>query len=337
MLNIHYLRENAINYEYSVNYSDYRYLVLKLEKMTKYLNLPKPFKGIIPPMVTPLLDKRTLDKRGLDRLIEHLIEGGVHGLFILGTTGEATSLSYSLRKELIRHTCEKVDGRIPIMVGITDTAPEESLSLATIAAESKASAVVAAPPYYFGMSQAELRDYYIVLADKLPLPLYLYNMPSYTKINIEPTTVKELSEHPRIIGLKDSSANAVYFNSVLYLMKADKSFTLLVGPEEMMASAVLMGGHGGVSGGANMFPKLYVELYNAAVARDFDQIIMLQDKIMEISQKIYWVGQTGSSYLKGLKAALSILGICNDFMASPLSSFEKEEKEIIKDNLSHLT
>lgn len=304
--------------------------------MKKNTPLPQPFQGIIPPMVTPLLDENTLDKKGLDRLIEHLIKGGVHGIFILGTTGEATSLSYSFRKDLIRHTCEQVDGRIPVMVGITDTAPEESLSLALSAAEAQASAVVVAPPYYFGMGQEELINYYFALADKLPLPLYLYNMPSHTKINIEPATVKKLSAHPRIIGLKDSSANAVYFNSVLYLMKEDDSFTLLVGPEEMMSSTVLMGGNGGVSGGANMFPKLYVDLYHATVARDFELILRLQDKVMEVSQKIYHVDPTGTGYLKGLKAALSILGICNDFIASPLSNIEKEEKELIRENLSHL-
>jgi 4-hydroxy-tetrahydrodipicolinate synthase len=303
----------------------------------KNLTLPQPFLGIIPPMVTPLLNSKTLDKKGLDRLIEHLIAGGVHGIFILGTTGEATSLSYSLRKELIWYTCEKVQGRVPVMVGITDTAPEESLSLAITAAEAKAAAVVAAPPYYFGLGQTELMDYYISLADKLPLPLFLYNMPSHTKINIEPATVKGLSAHPGIIGLKDSSANAVYFNSVLYLMKADKSFTVLVGPEEMLASSLLMGGHGGVSGGANMFPKLYVDLYHAAVARDFDQILQLQDRVMKISQKIYGVGQTGSRYLQGIKATLSIFGICSDFIASPFSNFEKEKKEIVRNNLAHIS
>lgn len=304
--------------------------------MTHALNLPRPFKGIIPPMVTPLLDHKTLDKEGLNRLIEHLIGGGVHGLFILGTTGEATSLSYSLRRELIGLTCTLVAGRVPVMVGITDTAPEESISLATFANESGAAAVVAAPPYYFGMGQEELMNYYIHLADHLPLPLFMYNMPSHTKINIEPGTVKALSAHPRIMGLKDSSANAVYFNSLLYLME-DETFTLMVGPEEMMASSVLMGAHGGVNGGANMFPRLYVDLYQAALARDFDQMLVLQTKVMQISQKIYGVGDSSSCYLQGLKSALSVLGICNDFIASPLGNFGEEDKARIKDHLAEMT
>ena len=304
--------------------------------MTKDLILPKPFRGIVPPMVTPLLNDHTLDKIGLERLIDHMINGGVHGLFVLGTTGEGTSLSYSLRGELIALTCKRVNGRIPVMTGITDSAPEESIALAEVAAKAGVKAVVAAPPYYFSMSQDELFNYYWSLADRLPLPLYLYNMPSHTKVNIAPATVKKLSAHPGIIGLKDSSANAVYFNAVYSLMKEDDTFALLVGPEEMMAATVLTGGHGGVNGGANMFPRLYVDLYEAAVARDFDQITLLQGKVMEVSQKIYGVGNTGSSYLQGLKAALFELGICSDFIASPLKGFESAEKAIIKKNLNSI-
>src|SRR5690554_2017358 len=269
--------------------------------MTAELKLPKPFRGIVPPMVTPLLNDDTLDEIGLERLVNHMISGGVHGLFVLGTTGEGTSLSYRLRRELIDLTCKMVNGRIPVMVGITDTAPEESISLAKTADKAGVKAVVAAPPYYFSMGQDELFNYYWNLADRLPLPLYLYNMPSHTKINIAPETVKKLSAHPGIIGLKDSSANAVYLNVVYSLLKDEKAFSLLVGPEEMMASAVLMGAHGGVNGGANMFPRLYVDLYDAVVAKDFELIFTLQEIVMEDSNKLYGVGDSPSSYLQGLK------------------------------------
>ena len=113
--------------------------------------LPSPLRGIIPPMVTPLVDDHKLDQNGLERLVEHLIGGGVHGVFILGTTGEGTSLPYTLRKEMVTRTCKLVRGRIPVMVCITDSSPNESISLAHTASQSGASALVAAPPYYFGM------------------------------------------------------------------------------------------------------------------------------------------------------------------------------------------
>ncbi|TDD97784.1 dihydrodipicolinate synthase family protein [Flavobacterium cellulosilyticum] len=287
------------------------------------------FSGIIPPMVTPLLsDNLTLDVNGAKNLVEHLIAGGVHGIFILGTTGESTSLSYKTREQLIVESCKAVNGRVPVFVGITDTSIEESIHLAIIAKKAGAAAVVAAPPYYYGLGQEELYKYYWSLADQLTLPLFLYNMPSHTKINIDVKTVVRLSEHSNIIGLKDSSANAVYFQSLVYLLKAKENFSLLVGPEEITAETVLMGGNGGVNGGANLFPKLYVALYHAAIAKDFERIEELQTLVMEISTKIYTVGSYGSSYLKGLKGALAALGIINANIAAPFTTFD--EKEMVK-------
>lgn len=293
------------------------------------------FSGIIPPMVTPLLsDNLTLDVVGVKHLVEHLVSGGVHGIFILGTTGESTSLSYKTREQLILESCKAVNGRVPVFVGITDTSIEESVHLALIAHNAGAAAVVAAPPYYYGLGQEELYKYYWSLADQVNLPLFLYNMPSHTKINIDVKTVVRLSEHPNIIGLKDSSANAVYFQSLCYLLKTN--FSLLVGPEEITAETVLMGGNGGVNGGANLFPKLYVALYNAAIAKDFARIEELQDLVMEISTRIYTVGSYGSSYLKGLKGALSALGIVNGNIAPPFTTFDEKEMTKVIANIKDI-
>ncbi|MBD8488588.1 dihydrodipicolinate synthase family protein [Echinicola sp. CAU 1574] len=298
--------------------------------------LPQPFKGIVPPMITPLKDETNLDIPGLERLINHIIEGGVHGLFILGTTGESTSLSYALRHELVARTCEIVDGRVPVLVGITDTAAIESLRLADTAEKKGASAVVAAPPYYFNLGQPELIEYYEYLVERLSLPLFLYNMPSHTKIIIEPDTVKTLSKYKGIVGLKDSSANNAYFNNVMNKMKGRSDFSLFVGPEEIMAETVLLGAHGGVNGGANMFPELYVKLFEAAEKGDVLTVKSLHGIVMEISSKLYSLGNFGSSYLKGIKAALNIMGICSDYMASPLHRFREAEREKIANNLEEI-
>jgi 4-hydroxy-tetrahydrodipicolinate synthase len=293
------------------------------------------FSGIIPPMVTPLLsDNLSLDIEGVQHLVEHLVSGGVHGIFILGTTGESTSLSYKTREQLIVESCKAVDGRVPVFVGITDTSIEESINLASIAQIAGAAAVVAAPPYYYGLGQEELYKYYWSLADQVGLPLFLYNMPSHTKINIDVKTVVRLSEHPNIIGLKDSSANAVYFQSLCYLLKIN--FSLLVGPEEITAETVMMGGNGGVNGGANLFPKLYVALYDAAIAKDFARIEELQNLVMEISTRIYTVGSYGSSYLKGLKGALSGLGIINGNIAPPFTTFDEKEMTKVIANIKEI-
>ena len=169
--------------------------------------LKSPLSGIIPPLVTPLLDDDTLDVRGLECLIERLIDGGVNALFILGTTGEAQCLSYKLRAEMIRETCRITAERLPVLVCISDTSIVESVRLAQVAANYGAEAVVSAPPYYFASAQPELVEFYDKLIKDLPLPLFLYNMPTHTKVNNAPQTIYRIAENPKVIGFKDSSAN----------------------------------------------------------------------------------------------------------------------------------
>lgn len=295
--------------------------------------LVRPLRGVVPPMVTPLLDNDTLDIEGLERLVEHILAGNVHGLFLLGTTGEAPDLGYELRHELVKRVCKQVKGRVPVMVGVTDTVFSESLCLAQTAEKAGAAALVAAPPYYFAPGQPELVEYYNHLANHLPLPLFLYNMPSHTKVMIDPYTAKTLSENPNIIGLKDSSANIVYFNSVRHILREREDFSVLMGPEEALGEVVLMGAHGGVCGGANLFPQLFVDTYNAAVAGDVAHVRVLQERIMKVSGALYGVGRHVSSFLKGVKCSLDLMGICSDFMAEPFSRFREEERSIIRDRL----
>jgi len=309
---------------------------LKLKSKKMKPNFSTPIKGIVPPLVTPLIDNDTLDVKGLEKLIEHVIAGGVHGVFLLGTTGEFASLSYKLRKEFIKLSCKLVNGRVPVLVGISDSAFAESLNLAHTAAEYGADAVVITPPYYYSSGQPELLEYLNRIMLQMPLPLFIYNMPVHTKVSFTPETVRAAAQIPGIIGMKDSSANLAYFNQIQYLLKDHPDFTLMVGPEEIMSEFVLMGGHGGVNGGANMFPKLYVDLYNASANRDFETIAQLRDTVMQISTSIYNIGRFGSSYLKGLKCALSIMGICNDFMAEPFHRFNDQERKIVETALNNL-
>jgi 4-hydroxy-tetrahydrodipicolinate synthase len=297
----------------------------------------KPLCGIIPPLVTPLKDNETLDIESLERLIEHLIAGGVHGLFILGTTGEEQSLSYDVRKQMIKESCRINKGRLPLLACITDTSIVESIRLARVAADCGADGVVSAPPYYFATGQPELAQFYEELVPQLSLPVFLYNMPSHVKVSFAPDTVRRIAQNPQVIGFKDSSANAVYFQSVMYKMQERPDFAMLVGPEEITGECVLMGAHGGINGGANMFPELYVAMYDAARSGDLVRVRQLQQFIMQISTSIYTVGKHGSSYLKGLKCALSLLGVINDdFVASPFYKFETPERDRIRQALAAL-
>jgi dihydrodipicolinate synthase/N-acetylneuraminate lyase len=294
------------------------------------------YHGIIPPLVTPLRDRDMLDADGLGRLVERSVSGGVSGLFILGTTGEGPSLSYRLRREMIGQTCRLVRDRVPVLVGITDTSFVESLALARHSEECGASAVVLAPPYYLPEAQPELLEYLDHLVAELPLPLFLYNMPSLTKVTIEPETVRRAMDYERIIGLKDSSGQMIYFHKIVGLLSRRPDWALLVGPEELLADAVLAGGHGGVCGGANVFPELYVALYKSAAERNLARVRELHAQVMRLSGSLYGVGRHSSAIIKGIKCALAHLDVCDDYLAEPFHRFRDPQRSEVKEIVERL-
>lgn len=281
-------------------------------------------------MATPLLSRETLDLPSLERLVEHLIAAGVSGLFVLGTTGEAPGLSLGMRAEIVERVCSFAGDRVPVLVSITDTSAAETLNAARHAAKAGASGLVLAPPYYFTLSQPELLGYLRRIAPELPLPVYLYNIPSLTKTHFAPETVAEAAELPNIYGLKDSSGDMRYFGEVARAMSSRPDFALLCGPEELLAESMALGGHGGIAGGSNLAPELYVGLYEAALNHETERIHELQSIVMQISRRIYHLKPEGSSYLRGLKCALSILGYGRNVMAEPYEAYGSEEAAAIR-------
>lgn len=289
-----------------------------------------PLKGIVPPLITPLKGRDELDVAGLEKLVGHVLGGGVHGLFLLGSTGEAPGLSYRLRRELIERVCLQVDGRVPVLVGITDSAIVEAINMACCAKDAGAAAVVASTPFYFPAGQEELIAYFDRLVADIPLPLILYNMPAFTKTMISAETVHRLAENPQIIGIKDSSCDMIYFHRLLSERPAREDWSMMMGPEELTAEAVMMGADGGVCGGANLAPRLFVDLYNAALAKDVEKVNVLQTQALKLGAALYRTGKHCSSMIKGIKCTLSCMGICNDYMADPATRFHETERKTIQ-------
>ncbi len=284
-------------------------------------------------MITPMTSYEELDDQGISNLIEHLISGGVHGLFILGTNGEAPSLSYDMRKELIRKTCTQVNGRVPVLVGITDTSIAGSIELSEYSASVGADAVVVAPPYYFPVSQAEMADYFEALVPRLVLPFVIYNMPSHTKVHLSLETVN-LAMEMGALGIKDSSGDIFYLYTLLDKFKDSPDFSIITGTELFIPETIMNGGHGAVAGGANIFPKLFVQLYEASIKKDLEAIADLRSKVMSLYNSIYNVGKYTSRITKGTKCALSVMGVCNDYMAPPLHKFNPAERNQIEQILN---
>ena len=196
-------------------------------------------------------------------------------------------------------------------------------------------AAVLSTPYYFPAGQTELIRYIAHVVDELPLPLMLYNMPSLTKVWFEIDTLRELSQHERIVGVKDSSGDIKYFRQLVSLKQLRPDWSILIGPEHLTAEAVKLGGDGGVNGGANIFPELFVRLYQAAVADDIDEVDVLTQRVEKL-QQIYTVGKYASRFIKATKCALSIKGICSDHMAEPFNHFLPPERAMVQEILERL-
>lgn len=281
--------------------------------------------GIIPPLVTPLSGRDILDHAGLERLVEHVISGGVSGLFILGTTGEGPALSLRLRREMIERTCKQVAKRLPVLVGVSDPSLDETLSMAAFAAEKGADFAVAAPPYYWPLGESELEVYYERLAAEVALPLFLYNMPALTKASIPMSVVRSALQHPKVVGMKDSSGSMGYLHQVLRLRDGRRDWPVFVGDEDTLLYALEAGAQGGVNGGANVFPKIYAACHRAAADGDFERARSLHRLVLRMGD-MYRITQHGSSTIRGIKCGLSLLGVCGDLAAEPFQSLNPTER-----------
>ena len=289
------------------------------------------FEGLIPPMVTPLTAKRQLDKAGVKNMVRHLVDGGVDGIFLLGTTGEGPHLSYAIRRELVKETCRLVKGKVPVLVGITETDLEDALAFAKDCKAFGAAGVVAAPPYYFKLTQAECLAWYTELADRSPLPVVVYDMPAHTDTVIEPATIAKLAAHGNIVAMKDSSSVIALFNKFRLALEPFKSkFSLFMGPDEAMGEAVMLGADGGVCTGANLWPRAFKEMYLAAKAGDVEKVRKLQRFTTMSSYLLYGLGQGQIGFLKGVKAALAEMGLIQNVLAAPFAPFSGREVQLVR-------
>lgn len=296
----------------------------------------QPLRGIVPPMATPLAAPDRLDVPGLENLVEHILAGGAHGLFLLGTTGEGPALGYKLRMELVTRVCRQVGRRVPVLVAITDAAYTETLHMAEAAARAGAAAVVMAPPFYYPFTQADILRLMEGLARDSALPLYLYNQPALTKVSIHPETVARAAEIPNVVGVKDSSGEIAYVQDVVPRVARRPEFSVLVGPEHLLAQALRSGAHGGVPGGANLFPALPVRVYQAFREGRYDEMEAAQAELIEAGSPIWNGGGEGAPHLRRLKCALSVLGICSGLLAWPWLPSPAPERQHIENHLRRL-
>lgn len=286
--------------------------------------LASPLSGIIPPMVTPLAAPDRIDQEGAAKLVEHLIEGGVSGIFLLGTCGEGPALSFKMRSELVDCVCTLVADRLPVLVGVSDPSIDDAVGLAEHAADCGADAVVSTLPFYYQVGEREQADHLLRIAKRSPLPCVVYNMPGCVPSNITIEMLRRFIDEPNIIGFKDSSGDLEMFGEFCDLVIQQRpQWCRLMGPEHLLIPAVEAGGTGGVNGGANVAPSLFSSLYDATISKNLSSR-KIYAKQAEVLARLYGAEPSATSVIQGLKMALYLSGICShmttELFGSPTDS-----------------
>lgn len=287
------------------------------------------FHGVVPPVVTPLTEDFSVDYPSLTRVIEHLLDGGVHGLFVLGSSGEVVFHDDATRRAIIEHTLKIADGRVPVLAGCIDPATERTIANARIAQQLGVDAVVVTAPFYTRTSQPEVVDHFRYVRDALDIPVIAYDIPVcvHTKLGREATVT--LAREGTIAGLKDSSGDDGNFRFCLLDLADRPDVFLMTGSEIVVDTALQMGAHGVVPGLANVDPHGYVRLWNHARAGDWVAARKEQERLCRLFE-IVWVAlprvSPGGAGVGAFKTAMQQLGIIEtNLMARPQRRLDAED------------
>lgn len=285
-------------------------------------------RGIIPPLATPLTRSGEVDAAGMARLVEYVLGAGVHGVFVLGSTGEFPFLTAPQRVDAVAAAVDAVAGRVPVIAGISAVGTREAIEHGTAAAAAGADVVMVTPPYFgrMAMPQAWIERHILAVADAVDVPVMLYNVPPLIS-DIEPPTIARLATHERIIGMKDS-AQLIHLQDVLFRTRGS-GFRVLAGLEYHVVAALLVGAHGSTPSPANLIPRLYVDLYDATMAGNVDRALALQEQVNRFSDRLDEIPSWSST----VKAALSLMGICGPTTAAPLPALTGDEMAIVREHL----
>lgn len=298
--------------------------------------MPK-FQGVVPPVVTPYNADFSVDYPSYTRVLEHLIAGGCHGLFVLGSTSEVTFLDEATRRKILEHTVEVVNGRVPVIAGVIDPATDRVIGHAKVAQSIGVDAVVATAPFYTITSQSEILEHFRILRGAIDLPVIAYDIPVCVHVKLTRQTVVALAKEGVLAGLKDSSADDGNFRYVLLDLADDPDFFLMTGSEIVVDSVLQMGAHGVVPGLANVDPHGYVRLWDAAQKGDWAAARKEQERLCRLFE-IVWVAagrvSGGATGVGGFKTAMRSLGIIDtNVMARPRQPLNDTEAKGVDDIL----
>lgn len=280
--------------------------------------------GIIPPIVTPMQANEDLDLPRLCELIDHQIAAGVHGIFVLGTTGEFFALDDREKQQVIATAVEHTAQRVPVFAGTGAETTREAIRLTKLAEREGADGVSVITPYYIKPNQSEVADHYRRIAEATALPVILYSNPiTCNGLGIEPNTVAQLAKVPNIVGIKDSSGD---LQNLLELVRSTPDdFAILQGRDTLICAGLFVGAKGAVPTTANLAPRQYVELYEAFQAGDAERAKNIQTRLAPIRLSLTLGTGPGT-----LKQAMALIGLSMGPPRSPLASLSEDAKQKLR-------
>lgn len=279
-------------------------------------------KGTGVALITPMQDDFSLDFAGLKRLIDHVMQGGVDYLVVMGTTGESVTLSRKEKKEILKTCVENTQGRIPIVYGLGGNNTQAILEEMSQMDFGGLTAVLSVSPYYNKPSQAGILAHYTAIADACPVPVILYNIPGRTMSNLSASTTLKLAHHPNIIGMKEASGNLEQCLQIA--AKMPKDFLLLSGDDLMTRAMTSIGGSGIISVLANAIPETFQKICHGTDAES----LRATYSILGLNGLMYQEGNP-----VGIKNLVKHLGICGDQVRLPMLRATQELNDQIKSQL----
>ena len=300
----------------------------------------KEIRGVIVPILTPLNNDETVDVPSLQRLVNYLIESGVHGIWVSGTTGEFAALSDEQRLVSIETVVDEVAGRVPIIGNVSGASTQLSLSMALAVQEMGLDGVAVTPPYYYPNAQDELLDHYRHISDRTGAPLWVYNIPQTVKTAVAPGTIATLAGEGAVVGVKDSSgAGELLAELNILCEQGDIPLLRFLGTVFRITNAGGVGVDGVIPGIANLVPEASArgweagEAGDAATVRECNAKLLIAGKIATLSKG----GSANAASFAGMKSALKIMGVLdNDTVSRPLRPLTEEEKQGIPAILEEL-
>jgi len=273
--------------------------------------------GVLVAMASPLKEDGSPDEPAIDRLVEHLLSGGVRGLLPLGSTGEASSLAEPSRRTILARVVKATAQRVPVICGVAQTNLSSARAEVEAAASLGADAALVVPPFYYPADQTTVLEFYRRLAQESPVPILLYNIPQFTKVVAEPATVAKLARERAIAGIKDSSRDFEYFEGVCIATRDLPKFRIFSGSDTMLLASLTAGGAGTICGAGNVAPHWVVRIYNDFRSGDIDAARASQDDLYQLV-----VALRAGVFPAAIKAALHLQGVCEPWLAPPVQKLD---------------